>query len=143
MKKHSLLSAFLGTLIEVYDFTIFPFLIPILSKIFFPLYDKNSALNFTILAFVISYIVKPFGAIGFGYLIDRFGSKKVLIFTTLLMTIATLAIGLLPPWVMGGYYGLGLITCRIIQGYQFQESLHQLLLLLWNKETKNLLFQGA
>lgn len=35
MKKVTMFSAFLGTLIEVYDFTIFPFLLPILSEVFF------------------------------------------------------------------------------------------------------------
>lgn len=116
MKKVTMLSAFLGTLIEVYDFTIFPFLLPILSEVFFSSHAKNNALNFTILAYVISYIIKPFGSIGFGYLIDYFGRKKILLFTTVLMTVATSAIALLPPNLMGMYYGAGLIICRIIQG---------------------------
>lgn len=40
MKKVTLFSAFLGTLIEVYDFTVFPLLIPILSEVFFLLRKK-------------------------------------------------------------------------------------------------------
>lgn len=116
MKKATIISAFLGTLIEVYDFTVFPFLIPILSEVFFSSQTKNSAMNFTILAYVVSYGIKPLGGIGFGYLIDLYGRKKILLFTTLLMTLATSAIGLLPPNIMGMYYGAGLITCRIIQG---------------------------
>jgi MHS family proline/betaine transporter-like MFS transporter len=116
MKKTTIVSVFLGTLIEVYDFTVFPFLIPILSEVFFSSQTKNLAINFTILAYVISYAIKPFGAIGFGYLIDRYGRKKILLFTTLLMTVATSAMGLLPPDIMGKYYGAGLILCRIIQG---------------------------
>ncbi|KTD47877.1 hypothetical protein Lqui_2141 [Legionella quinlivanii] len=34
MKKAPLISAFLGTIIEIYDFTVFPFLIPILVEVF-------------------------------------------------------------------------------------------------------------
>ncbi|HAT8643595.1 MFS transporter [Legionella pneumophila] len=116
MKKATIISAFLGTLIEVYDFTVFPFLIPILSEVFFSSQTKNAAINFTILAYVVSYAVKPFGAIGFGYLIDLYGRKKVLLFTTVLMTLATSAIGLLPPSILGMYFGAGLIICRVIQG---------------------------
>lgn len=87
-----------------------------MSEVFFSSHAKNNALNFAILAYVISYIIKPFGSIGFGYLIDCFGRKKILLITTVLMTIATSAIALLPPHLMGMYYGVGLITCRIIQG---------------------------
>lgn len=116
MKKASLFSAFLGTMIEVYDFNVFPFLLPILSEVFFSSQSKSDAINFTVLAYVVSYVIKPFGAMGFGYLIDRFGRKKILLYTSLLMTVATSAIGLLPVHLIGKYSGAALIFCRILQG---------------------------
>ncbi|HHG8507951.1 TPA: MFS transporter [Legionella pneumophila] len=116
MNKKVLVASFLGTLIEVYDFTVFPFFIPILSEVFFSSYHRTNAINFTILAYVVSYFVKPFGSIVFGYWMDRWGRKKVLLFSSVLMTLATAAIGLLPPYLMGMYYGAGLIACRLVQG---------------------------
>ena len=116
MKKFSIISAFLGTMIEVYDFSVFAFLIPILSEVFFSSHEQKTAINFTILAYVISYGVKPFGALGFGYLIDWYGRKRILLFTTMLMTLATAVIGLLPTHTMGMYLWGVLIGCRIIQG---------------------------
>lgn len=116
MNKKVLMASFLGTLIEVYDFTVFPFFIPILSEVLFSSYERTNAINFTILAYVVSYIVKPFGSIVFGSLIDRWGRKGVLLFTTILMTLATAAIGLLPSYLMGIYYGAGLVVCRLVQG---------------------------
>lgn len=116
MNKRVLVASFLGTLIEVYDFTVFPFFIPILSEVFFSSYQRTNAINFTILAYVVSYIVKPFGSIVFGSWIDRWGRKKVLLFTIILMTFATAAIGLLPSYLMGMYYGAGLVICRLVQG---------------------------
>ena len=116
MKKVSIISAFLGTLIEVYDFSVFAFLIPILSEVFFSSQAQKVAINFTVLAYVISYGVKPFGALAFGYLIDYYGRKRILLLTTLLMTLATASIGLLPVDGMGMYQWGVFIGCRIIQG---------------------------
>lgn len=116
MKKISIVSAFLGTLIEVYDFSVFAFLMPILTEVFFSSHATKTALNFTVLAYVISYAVKPLGAVVFGYLIDAYGRKRVLLFTTLLMTIATTTIGFLPLDMPGAYLWWALIGCRLIQG---------------------------
>lgn len=115
MKKISIVSAFLGTLIEVYDFSVFAFLIPILSEVFFSS-SASSAINFTILAYVISYAVKPLGAVAFGFLMDAYGRKKVLLITTLFMTVATAMIGLLPIDISNTYQWWILIVCRLIQG---------------------------
>ncbi len=116
MKNFAIISAFLGTLVEVYDFSVFAFLIPILSEVFFSSFSKKSAINFAVLAYVISYGIKPFGGLVFGYLIDCYGRKKILLVTTLLMTFATATIGLLPTSTMGSYQWVVLVGCRIIQG---------------------------
>jgi MHS family proline/betaine transporter-like MFS transporter len=100
----------------VYDFSVFAFLIPILSEVFFSSYSKKAAINFAILAYVISYGIKPFGALVFGSLMDLYGRKNILLLTTLLMTVATAAIGLLPTNVTGEHQWWVLIGCRIIQG---------------------------
>ncbi|MCL9685719.1 MFS transporter [Legionella maioricensis] len=114
--KSVLFSAFLGTLIEVYDFSVFPFFIPILSEVFFSSYEKSNALNFTILAYVVSYFVKPISAIVCGYLMDYLGRRRVFIFTTVLMTVATSSIALMPSSLMSWGYGTLLIICRVLQG---------------------------
>lgn len=143
MKKVTLFSAFLGTLIEVYDFTVFPLLIPILSEVFFPSQEKSTAINFTILAYIVSYVVKPLGAIGFGYLIDHFGRKNVLLVSTLFMTLATSAIGLLPAHMMGMYYGAGLIICRIIQGLSISGEYSSAIIMAVEQGKKSPAFSGS
>ncbi|HHG8504994.1 TPA: MFS transporter [Legionella pneumophila] len=116
MNKRVLFSTFLGTLIEVYDFSVFPFFIPILTEVFFSSYDKSNAINFTILAYVVSYFIKPLSAIACGYLMDYFGRKRVFLFTTVSMTVATSVIALLPSALMDRGYGTLLIICRVLQG---------------------------
>lgn len=143
MKKITLLSAFLGTLIEVYDFTMFPLLIPILSEVFFSSQEKSSALNFTVLAYVVSYVVKPLGAIGFGYLIDRLGRKSVLLVSTLSMTLATTVIGLMPSYIMGVYCGAGLIFCRVIQGLSISGEFSSAIIMAVEQSKKSPAFSGS
>ncbi|MCE3043960.1 MFS transporter [Legionella sp. 16cNR16C] len=116
MKKAPIISVFLGTIIEVYDFTVFPFLIPVLADVFSHEYSGRESINFTVLAYIVSYLIKPIGAISCGYLIDQFGQKRVMLYATLLMTIATLLIGLMPTHWLCTSYGSVLIVCRIMQG---------------------------
>lgn len=143
MKKATILSAIVGTLIEVYDFTIFPLLIPILSEVFFASHSKTAAINFALLAYVVSYFIRPFGSFIFGSLIDRFGQKKILILTTLLMTISTSAIGLLPVSILGSYCGIGLILCRIIQGLCIAGEFSSAIILAVERGKSNPAFTGS
>lgn len=143
MKKVTLLSAFLGTMIEVYDFTVFPLFIPILSEVFFSSQEKSSAINFTVLAYFISYLFKPLGSIGFGYLIDRWGRKNVLVISTLLMMLATSAIGLFPVHIMGMYFGVGLIICRIIQGLSISGEYYSAIIMAVEQGRKSPAFFGS
>ncbi len=143
MKKISILSAFLGTLIEVYDFSVFAFLIPVLSEVFFSSHTTKAAINFTVLAYVISYGVKPFGALAFGYLIDAYGRKKVLLTTTFLMTIATATIGLLPLGMPSFYQWGALIGCRIIQGLSISGEFSSAIIMAVEQGKKRPAFFGS
>ncbi|AWN75234.1 MFS transporter [Legionella anisa] len=116
MKNLARISVFISTAIEVFDLSIFAFLIPVLSSVFFSAHSQNSAINFTILAYVVSYVVKPFSGMVFGYLSDNFGRKQVLSITTLLMTVSTAIIGLLPTKLPEIDLWIALFGCRIIQG---------------------------
>lgn len=143
MKKISLISAFVGTMIEVYDFSVFAFLIPILSEVFFSPQAKDVSINFVVLAYVISYGVKPFGALAFGYLIDYYGRKKILLLTTLLMISATTAIGLLPTNMMGTYQWGVLIGCRIIQGLSISGEFSSALIMAVEQGRRQPGFSGS
>src|SRR3990167_2525563 len=143
MIKIPLISAFLGTLIEVYDFSVFAFLIPVLSEMFFSSSSNKSAIDFTILAFAISYSVKPFGALIFGYLMDNYGRKKVLLSTTCSMTLATMAIGLIPINMPGMYQWWILIGCRVIQGLSISGEFSSALILAVEQGNNRPAFSGS
>ena len=143
MRKISLLSSFLGNLIEVYDFSVFAFLIPILSEVFFSSSVNKAAINFTVLAFAISYGVKPFAALIFGYLIDSYGRKRILLITTFLMTFATAGIGLIPINMAGVYQWWILIGCRVIQGLSISGEFSSALILAVEQGNNRPAFSGS
>src|ERR1044071_7716124 len=85
-----------GTLIEWYDFYIFGALAVTLADVFFPSDAGATKLLSTLATFAIGFVVRPFGALAFGYLGDRIGRKCTFMVTLLLMGGATFLIGVLP-----------------------------------------------
>ena len=116
MKNLTRLSVFTSTAIEVFDLSVFAFLIPVLSSVFFSSHPQGTAIKFTVLAYIVSYVVKPFSGVLCGYMSDKYGRKQVLSSTTLIMTISTALIGLLPTTLPNIDLWVVLFVCRIAQG---------------------------
>ncbi len=100
-ERRVLAGTLVGTTIEWYDFFIFAQLTAtLLTPLFLaPLGESNPGIA-QILSFAmigISFFFRPLGAVIAGHLGDRFGRKRILVMTLILMGIATSLIGLLPP----------------------------------------------
>ncbi|MBY0292768.1 MAG: MFS transporter [Alphaproteobacteria bacterium] len=106
-----------GNALEFFDFTIYAIFAATIGKIFFPLESSTASLMASWGTFAVGFIMRPLGAIIFGYLGDKYGRKFSLSGTVLLTGFPTLCIGLLP-----GYEEIGilapmiLILCRLLQG---------------------------
>ena len=87
-----------GTLIEWYDFYIFGSLATILSVQFFPIGDGPVGYLSVLATFAVGFVVRPFGAIVFGWFGDIIGRKYTFLFTLILMGGSTFAIGLVPSY---------------------------------------------
>lgn len=62
-------------------------------------------------------MLRPIGALIFGYIGDHFGRKIVVVLTTLLMAITCVIIGSMPTYAQIGITASWVLTiCRIIQG---------------------------
>lgn len=111
-------AAFIGTTIEFYDFYIYATAAAlILGQVFFPSSDSMLSTLAAFGTFAVGFIARPMAGMVFGHLGDRLGRKKMLLFTMLLMGLATTAIGLLPGYASIGIWApVGLIALRIIQG---------------------------
>jgi nitrate/nitrite transporter NarK len=107
----------LGTVFEWYDFFLYGALAGLLGVLFFPAGNPTTALLASLATFGAGFLVRPFGAIVFGWLGDKVGRKYTFLITITLMGGATAAIGLLPTYEQIGIAAAALLlTLRLLQG---------------------------
>ena len=115
--KKVVVSGMIGNGLEWYDYALYGQMAVVLSVLFFPAGDKAAALLATFGIFAVGFIVRPLGAILFGYIGDKYGRKKSLVIAILMMAIPTGCIGLLPTYESIGILAPILLTViRVLQG---------------------------
>jgi len=111
-------AAFVGTMIEWYDFYIYATAAALVfGKLFFPsatgFYGTLAAFG----TFAVGFFARPLGGAIFGHIGDRIGRKKSLVITLLMMGTVTVLIGLLPTYASIGIWApILLVLLRIVQG---------------------------
>ena len=106
-----------GTLVEWYDFYIYGVLAVFFAQHFFPPGNPGLAFLASLAVFWFGFIMRPFGAVLFGYLGDRIGRKFTFMLTLGLMGLATFLVGLLPTYATLGLAApILLLIIRAIQG---------------------------
>lgn len=119
MKRLNLMVATtVGTTLEWYDFFTFATLaVLVFDKQFFAASDPFVATLLALGTFSVGFVARPVGGILFGIAGDRFGRKKALIASLLLMGVGTFLIGLLPTYATAGVLApLALVVLRLAQG---------------------------
>lgn len=112
-----LLATAAGNALEWYDFALFGFLAPELSKLFFAPGDPNSRLLETFMVFGAAFLVRPVGGLVVGAFSDAYGRRAALQLSVASMAGATAAIGLLPTYAAAGSLATCLlVACRVVQG---------------------------
>src|ERR1700751_601999 len=105
-----------GTLVEWYDFYIYGVLAVFFAQHFFPPGNPGLAFLASLAVFWFGFIMRPFGAVLFGYLGDRIGRKFTFMLTLVLMGLATFLVGLLPTYATLGLAApILLLIIRAIQ----------------------------
>ncbi len=119
LNSHSktLFAGMIGNVLEWYDFVVYGFLAVIIGELFFPSTDPMVSLIKSFAVFAVGFLMRPIGAILFGYIGDRFGRKKSLTISILLMALSTTAIGLLPTYQSIGILApVLLVALKMLQG---------------------------
>jgi MHS family proline/betaine transporter-like MFS transporter len=105
-----------STVVEWFDFTLYLYFATVLSRVFFG--GGEASLITTLGGFAVAYLMRPFGAIVFGHIGDRYGRKPMMLLSMGLMSAAMLATALLPTYAqIGPAAGWLLILLRCLMGF--------------------------
>ncbi|MCV7290136.1 MHS family MFS transporter [Mycolicibacterium wolinskyi] len=109
-----------GTVVEWYEFFLYGTAATLVfSKVFFA--ESTSDLDAILAAFVtyaVGFIARPLGGVVFGHFGDKYGRKKLLQFSLLLVGAATFLMGCLPTFNQIGYLAPTLlVVLRFVQGF--------------------------
>lgn len=117
--KKAALASWIGSALEYYDFFIYGTgAALVFGKIFFPASDPAIGTLLALATFGVGYVARPVGAFFMGHFGDRFGRKKVLVFTLLLMGTSTFLVGCLPTYNQVGVAApIMLVLLRLMQGF--------------------------
>jgi MFS transporter, MHS family, shikimate and dehydroshikimate transport protein len=117
--KRVLVSSFIGSVVEWYDFMLYGTAAALVfNQLFFSALDSAAGQIASFGTLAVGYLARPLGGVIFGHFGDRIGRKAVLVTTILTMGVATILIGFLPTYDQIGVWAPALLVLlRILQGF--------------------------
>jgi len=117
-RRSLLIASAIGTIVEWYDFFVFASAAALVfDRVFFPRADARNAVLYSLMTYAVGFATRPLGGLVFGVLGDRFGRKRALVWSLLLMGLATIGVGLIPGYATIGVAAPALLVLlRLVQG---------------------------
>lgn len=118
--KRVVAASMAGTVVEWYEFFLYATAAALVfGQIFFPAgKDPLDGVIAAMLTYVVGFIARPLGGLVFGHYGDKYGRKKLLQFSLIVIGAATFAMGLLPTFDQIGYWApFMLVVLRFVQGF--------------------------
>ena len=117
--RRAVVASAIGTAIEWYDFFLYGTAAALVfNTLFFPTFDPLVGTLAAFGTYAVGFIARPVGGIIIGHYGDRVGRKSMLVFTLLLMGVATFLIGALPTYAqVGPWAAVALVVLRLAQGF--------------------------
>jgi len=113
----AILAGICGNVLEWYDFAIYAFLVPVLSRLFFAEKNQTIAILLTLAVFGSGFIARPLGGFLFGHIGDKYGRRVALSAVMVAMGASTFAMGLLPTYeTVGVLAPILMVLLRLLQG---------------------------
>ncbi|WP_051791181.1 MFS transporter [Amycolatopsis jejuensis] len=116
--RRVLVSSFVGTMIEWYDFFLYGSAAALVfGPQFFPKLSPTAGVLASLATFAVGFVARPLGGVVMAHYGDRLGRKSSLVASLVMMGTATVLIGLLPPYSAIGVAAPILLTLlRFVQG---------------------------
>ena len=112
------LLASLGGTLEFYDFVIFGVFARDIAAAVFPNESPIVSLMAAFATFAAGYLARPIGGIVLSHYGDRYGRRKVFLWSVFVMSAATLGMGLVPSYATWGVTASALmVALRLLQGF--------------------------
>src|SRR6476659_8162092 len=112
------LLASLGGALEFYDFVIFGVFAKDIADAIFPNPTPLISLMVSFAAFAAGYLARPIGGIVLSHFGDRYGRRRVFLWSIFVMSLATFGMGFVPSYAAWGVAASGLLVgLRILQGF--------------------------
>jgi MFS family permease len=112
------LLASLGGTLEFYDFVIFGIFARDIAAAIFPATSPLVSLMASFAAFAAGYLARPLGGIVLAHYGDRYGRRRVFLWSVFVMSGATLGMGLVPEYAQWGVAASALmVALRLLQGF--------------------------
>lgn len=113
-----ILIASLGGSLEFYDFIVYGFFAHNIAAQFFPNASSLISMLATFSVLAIGYVIRPLGGIVLSSWGDRYGRRPVFLGSIIVVTSATICLGLLPNYQSWGMTAsILLILLRMLQGF--------------------------
>jgi len=117
-RRRQVTAAVIGNALEWYDFIVYGAMASLISELFFPSENPQTALLKTLAVFGAGFFMRPVGGILLGMYADRKGRKAALQLIIGLMTLAIAMIAFAPTYAS---IGLGapllILVARLLQGF--------------------------
>jgi MFS family permease len=109
--------ASLGGTLEFYDFVVFGIFARDIADAVFPAASPIASLMASFAAFAAGYLARPIGGLILSHFGDRHGRRTVFLASVIVMSLATIGMGLVPPFARwGAAASATMVVLRIVQG---------------------------
>lgn len=106
-----------GHALEWYDWAIFGLLSVYLGAHFFPSENPVASTLNALAVFAVGFVARPLGGAVFGFVADRFGRRKIMIFAIAAVATGSFIIGVLPGYeTIGVAAPIIVVAARLLQG---------------------------
>ena len=118
-----IIASSVGSVFEWYDFFLYGTLLPFINKHFYTGVDETTGYILALATFSAGFVVRPFGALVFGWVGDMVGRKATFLVAMIIMGASTFLVGFLPnaEWFQqnmgaGVIAPIILVLLRVFQG---------------------------